>query len=572
MQRLFCLAVSLLALLLGACASTQNSDTQSRGTDARASSHEAALAARRHKEKRTAADRDTYDDVWDRVRDGFRLPELDSPHVDYYVEWYSRRPEYMERMMDRASLYLYHIVEELERNDFPMEIALLPAIESAYRPTAYSHAHAAGMWQFISATGSRYGLKQNWWYDGRRDVLSATEAAIQYLGFLRDEFDGDWFHALASYNTGERRVRRAILSNRRQGKPTGYEHLSLVNETERYVPKLLAVKRLVQEPHRYGLTLKPIPNQPYFAVVETGSQVDLSIVAEAAGMSTSELQALNAGFRRWATDPEGPHRVLVPVAARDKVITKLASIPQEERIRWASHSVRRGDTLGAIARRYGVSVSALQSSNRLKGSLIRTGQTLLVPVSTRTLASSGSSSASVAASQPATQATTGSTQWTRYNVRPGDTLGGIARRHGVSVSQLQSGNGLRGSMIRVGQSIRVPASTTAASASRESILHHVRAGDTLGGIARRYGVSVSDLRSSNGLRGSMIRAGQTLRVPATATADTSQQPIVHHVARGDTLWRIARRYKVNIKQLQSWNQIATQEILRLGQKIMVYAN
>ncbi|MDZ7841605.1 MAG: LysM peptidoglycan-binding domain-containing protein [Gammaproteobacteria bacterium] len=569
MQRLFCLAVSLLALVLGACASTQNSDKESRGMDARASSHEAALAARRHKEKRTAADREAYDDVWDRVRDGFRLPELDSPHVDYYVEWYSKRPEYMERMMNRASLYLYHIVEELERNDFPMEIALLPAIESAYRPTAYSHAHAAGLWQFISATGSRYGLKQNWWYDGRRDVLGATEAAIQYLSFLRDEFDGDWFHALASYNTGERRVRRAILSNRRLGKPTGYQHLSLMNETERYVPKLLAVKRLVQDPARYGISLKPIPNRPYFAVVETGSQIDLSIVAESAGISTSELQALNAGFRRWATDPEGPHRVLVPVASKDRVVARLASIPQEERIRWASHDVRRGDTLGAIARRYGVSVSALQSSNRLNGTLIRTGQTLLVPLSSRALASSGGHSAPASGNRTAASPAVATGQWASYRVRPGDTLGGIGRRYGVSVSELRSGNGLSGSMIRVGQTLKVPAT---AGAGRQSGLHQVRAGDTLGGIARRYGVSVSDLRASNGLRGSLIRVGQTLKVPGKATGSAARQPIVHHVTRGDTLWRIARRYKVNIKQLQSWNQIATQDVLRLGQKIMVYAN
>lgn len=537
--------------------------------DARASSHEAALAARRHKEKRTAADREAYDDVWDRVRDGFRLPELDSPHVDYYVEWYSKRPEYMERMMNRASLYLYHIVEELERNDFPMEIALLPAIESAYRPTAYSHAHAAGLWQFISATGSRYGLKQNWWYDGRRDVLGATEAAIQYLSFLRDEFDGDWFHALASYNTGERRVRRAILSNRRLGKPTGYQHLSLMNETERYVPKLLAVKRLVQDPARYGISLKPIPNRPYFAVVETGSQIDLSIVAESAGISTSELQALNAGFRRWATDPEGPHRVLVPVASKDRVVARLASIPQEERIRWASHDVRRGDTLGAIARRYGVSVSALQSSNRLNGTLIRTGQTLLVPLSSRALASSGGHSAPASGNRTAASPAVATGQWASYRVRPGDTLGGIGRRYGVSVSELRSGNGLSGSMIRVGQTLKVPAT---AGAGRQSGLHQVRAGDTLGGIARRYGVSVSDLRASNGLRGSLIRVGQTLKVPGKATGSAARQPIVHHVTRGDTLWRIARRYKVNIKQLQSWNQIATQDVLRLGQKIMVYAN
>ncbi|HSH41417.1 MAG TPA: LysM peptidoglycan-binding domain-containing protein [Arenicellales bacterium] len=480
--------------------------------EASASGKDAALTAMRHRQRRTPAEAETpatYDDLWDRIRDGFRLPELDSPHVDYYVKWYSERPEYMERMTNRASRYLYHIVEELERNDFPMEIALLPAIESAYRPTAYSHAHASGMWQFIAATGRRYGLKQNWWYDGRRDFISATEAAIGYLSFLRDEFDGDWFHALAAYNTGERRVQRAILSNRRQGKPTGYAHLNLRSETERYVPKLLAVKRIIADPERYGVTLKRIPNEPYFTVVDTGSQIDLSIVAEAAGISTSELQELNPGFRRWATDPEGPHRVAVPAAAADKVVTRLAQIPQDKRMRWASYNVRRGDTLGAIARRYGVTVNALQTSNRLRGTLIRTGQTLLVPLSTQALASAGGGSGAVARNAAAAPAS-------RYTVRRGDTLIRIARRHGVSVSAL---------------------------------------------------------RSANGLRGSMIRAGQTLRIPGGgAPAATGQQAIVHHVRRGDTLWHIARRYNVNIKQLQHWNEMASQDILRLGQKITVYLN
>ncbi len=508
--RIFCLTVSLLTLLIGGCATPQNNDNKSSQPTARASSGaDDPWAARRSRERRAAAEpvQKFYDDVWDRVRDGFRMPELDSPHVDYYVEWYSKRPEYMERLGDRASLYLYHIVEELERNDFPMEIALLPAIESAYLPTAYSHAHASGLWQFIAATGRRYGLKQNWWYDGRRDVLGATEAAIQYLSFLRDEFNGDWFHALAAYNTGERRVQRAIVSNRRQGKPTGYKHLNLRSETERYVPKLLAVRRIVQNPERYGITLARIPNEPYFEIVETGSQIDLSIVAEAAGISTSELQKLNAGFRRWATDPDGPHRVLVPATAGDKVAARLAAIPQEERMRWASYDVRRGDTLGRIARRYGVSVSALQSSNHLRGTLIRAGQTLLVPLSGRAMAAAGNS-------LPDSGAATG---WTRYTVRRGDTLGRIASRHGVSVGALQSSNGLRGSMIRAGQTLRIP---------------------TSGG-------------------------GRT---------DKSQQTIVHHVKRGDTLWRIARRYKVDVKQLQHWNEIASRDILQLGQKIMVYAN
>lgn len=504
-QQLSCLAVGLLSLLLGACTSLQNVDSPPPQP-----ATEDPDAWTGHAQRRNSQADKSYDDVWERIRDGFRLPRLDTETVDHYVEWYTEHPEYLERLANRASMYLYYIVEELERNDFPMEIALLPAIESAYRPTAYSHAHASGMWQFISATGSRYGLKQNWWYDGRRDIVGSTRAAIEYLSFLRDEFDGNWFHALASYNTGERRVRRAILSNRRAGKPTDYQYLDLRRETERYVPKLLAIKRIVSDPQRYGVNLEPIANQPYFEIVDTGSQIDLSIVAEAAEISTSELRALNPGFRRWATDPEGPHRILVPVDAAPRVATKLAGIPADKRMRWASYNVRRGDTLGQIARHYGVSVNALQTSNRLSGTLIRTGQTLLVPLSTQALADGGTPSDSRATAQARDQR-----RWVRYDIRRGDTLSGIAERHDISLAAL---------------------------------------------------------KTSNGLRGSSIRAGQSIRVPTGRTASSTDQPIVHQVQRGDTLWRIAKRYKVGVKQLQSWNEIAAQDILRLGQKIMVYAN
>jgi membrane-bound lytic murein transglycosylase D len=451
LHRLLGLAISLVTLLLGACATTQYPETTSSEPASLPASPVIDIAqAKRRSKKETEPAEKSYDNVWNRIRDGFRLPEMDSPYVDYYVKWYSERPEYMERLVDRASMYLYYIVDELDKHDFPMEIALLPAIESAYKPSAYSHAHAAGLWQFIPATGRRYGLKQNWWYDGRRDITGATDAAIQYLDFLRDEFDGNWFYALAAYNGGERRIEQAIVTNRRHGKPTDYEHLNLQRETMRYVPKLLALKRIVEDPERYNLALKPIPNRPYFDVVNLESQVDLGVVAKFAGISLEELRRLNPGFRRWATDPAGPHRILVPAGAKELVATKLAALPDEKRMRWARYDVRRGDTLSQIARRYGVSVSALRSSNHLRGNLIRAGHTLVVPLSTASIA----------------------------------------------------------------------------SADYEQVTGGQRAG----------------------------------------------QPVVYHVKRGDTLWGIARRYRVNVRQLQRWNEMAAQDLLQLGQKIKVYLN
>lgn len=556
-QAVACLTMGLLALLLGACATTQNrgNGVTDPVPNAVPSAQETPIASSDHKSR-------TYTDVWERIRDGFRLPAIDSPYIDYYVHWYAERPEYVARLNKRASKYLYYIVQKLDWYDFPMEIALLPAIESAYRPVAHSHADAVGLWQFISATGRRYGLKQNWWYDGRRDVIDSTDAAIQYLSFLHELFDGNWFHALAAYNAGERRVQEAIDENRREGKPTAFENLDLWRETERYVPKLLAFKRIVQDPERYGLTLTSIPNRPYFQVVETGSQVDLGIVADAAGLTQDQLHTLNAGFRRWATDPSGPYRVLVPVASAKSVKTTLADLPRDERMDWAYYRVRRGDTLGQIARRFNVKVRALRSSNGLSGSLIHPGQTLLLPLSPQAVAAARGAGIAAAVVDLA--------GWVPYRVRRGDTLSEIARRYDTTIGALRRSNRLHSALLRVGQSLRVPATGGGVGHSPATLV--VRRGDTLSQIADRYDISVNALKTSNDLAGNLIRVGQTLRMPEGGDSDSGAQAVAHRVKMGDTLWDIAQEYKVNVKQLLHWNELTAQDILRLGQVIMIYRN
>lgn len=395
-------------------------------------------------------------DVWERIRARMALPELDSPYVAQYERWYADRPEYVQRMVERASLYLFHIVEEVEKRGMPGEIALLPAIESAYKPQAYSRAHAAGLWQFIPSTGRLYGLKQNWWYDGRRDVIAATDAALDYLETLYAEF-GDWHLALAAYNAGENRIRRSLAHNKRHGKPLDYQSLHLKRETRRYVPKLIAVANIVRDPQAYGLTLAPVPNEPYFTVVDAREQTDLGIVAELTRTSIDDLYALNPGYRRWATVPGGPHRLLVPVHLGDTLTTALAELPAEKRMQWRRYVVQRGDTLGQIARHYGTTVAAIQSTNRLRGNLIRVGDDLLIPVTSRTapaartVASRGTVVAAAARSQGAAGATP-----VVHRVRRGDTLWSIARRYNVYVHQLASWNGIRTSdILKLGQSIHI---------------------------------------------------------------------------------------------------------------------
>jgi len=366
---------------------------------------------------------------------------MENDYVAYYENWYQDRPDYLARMMDRAGMYLYFIVDEVERRNMPAEIALLPAIESAFKPNAYSRAHAAGLWQFIPATGTRFGLKQNWWYDGRRDVIAATRAALDYLEFLHNEFNGDWFLALAAYNAGEKRVQSAIALNERRGIPVDYERLRLKSETRRYVPKLIAFRNIVNDPQKFGVQLATIPNSPFFTVIDTGGQIDLAVLSNQSTININELNALNPAFRRWATDPAGPHKLLVPLEHAESVTSTLRDLPPSSRVNWTRYRIRSGDTLGTIASRYRVSVEAIQSANRMRGTMIRANQTLVIP------RPSGPSPVAVAYSNESPLV---------HHVRSGDTLWSIARRYNVYIGHLATWNAIKvNDVLQLGQKLLV---------------------------------------------------------------------------------------------------------------------
>jgi membrane-bound lytic murein transglycosylase D len=358
----------------------------------------------------------------------------------------------MDRKMERARLYLYYIVEEIEKRGMPMEIALLPAIESAYQPHAYSRARALGLWQFIAPTARKYGIEMNWWYDGRQDVFASTRAALDYLEKLYEEFN-DWNLALAAYNAGEGRVHYAIDYNRRKGRPTDYQHLRLRAETLHYVPKLMALVNIVSNPQAYGIKLASIPNEPYFVPVDIGSQIDLNVVAELADVPVGDLYDINPGFKRWATAPDGPHRILVPIDKKEQLIDGLNNLPDGSRIKWRRHRVRSGDTLSTIARHYGVTISAITRANHLRGTLIRVGQNLLIPVSTRPLSlqvANVTRPAGVSYTPPASQAKV------VHQVRNGETLWSIARQYRVYVNQLAKWNFIHPQdILRTGQTLNI---------------------------------------------------------------------------------------------------------------------
>ena len=399
----------------------------------------------------------SYDDVWERVRAGYGLAELDSRYIARHEQWFASHPEYMERLVERASLYLHFIITEVEKRGLPTEIALLPAIESAFKPHAYSRARAAGLWQFIPSTGRLYGLQKNWWYDGRRDIVAATNAALNYLEKLNKDFDGNWHLALAAYNAGEGRIMRARRYNRRKGRSDNYQNLrTLKPETLNYVPKLIAIANIVKDPAKYGLTLAPIKNKPHFDIVDVGSQIDLAVLSKKSGVPIGDLYDLNPGFKRWATAPEGPFLLLVPIEHKQAVIAALDDLPEGQRVKWARHRIRSGQTLGGIARKYRVSVTSIKRANRIRGTRIRAGRDLLIPVSSRSISTRVANVTRPRRSyrKPATPPK--GHVAVVHQVRSGDTLWGIATRYNVYISQITRWNLInRRSVLRLGQKLKI---------------------------------------------------------------------------------------------------------------------
>jgi membrane-bound lytic murein transglycosylase D len=455
-----------------------------------------------------------YDDLFDRMRAGFAFDEVQEPAIDQQLAWLAHNPDYLERVFQRGQRYMYHIITEVERRGMPTEFALLPVVESAYEPFAYSVSRAAGLWQFIPATGVRFGLKQTWWYDGRRDVIESTRAALDYLQELHDEFNGDWLLAIAAYNVGEAWVERAIAYNKSVGRPTDFWHLNLPAETRAYVPKLLAMKRLMAEPERYGLEFAPIPNEPYFAVIDTDSQIDLKIAAHLAGTSYDELIALNPGYNRWATDPAGPQRMLVPIDNADAYESALKTLAPEDRVPYVVHEVQRRETLPQIAKLYGTSPSVLVKINDLNGMRVIEGQALKIPQISGQLPDKVLLAAA-RIDQPATDPGRKERQIV-YRVRAGETLSSIARRNNMPVSTLARLNnlGTRDSLVK-GQRLILKASARhyrdEGTVSGRRVLYTVRRGDTMDSISRQFQVSVEQLKTWNGInQHHQIRAGKRL--------------------------------------------------------------
>lgn len=513
--------------------------------------------------------------VWDRIRAGFAIPNLDSAAVDRWTERYSKDPAYLLRMANRASQYLYNIVEEVEARNMPMELALLPFVESAFQPEALSRAKAAGLWQFMPATGKDYELEQNLWRDDRRDVLESTRAALDYFEYLHGLF-GDWQLTLAAYNWGEGSVQRAISRAKRRKQPTDYAHLRMPRETANYVPKLEAIKRIVSDPAKYGIELPDVGNEPYFVQVTKPRDIDVKTAAELAGMPLDEFRRLNPSYKLPVIVASHNNIMLLPADRVDFFLDNLASWMDSGQplSRWSTYKLKQGESLALVAARAGMTEDYLREVNGIpKGRRVLPNSTLLI-------LAEGDDQIDISAEEAdAKLRLSPLTTWRRvtYRVRSGDTISGIARRWHITSRSIITANRLRSDRLRIGQRLiltvpnveRSPIIEPTSAPKGKHVIYTVKSGDTLGRIASRYGVSTASLRMTNRIRGNMIRPGQRLRIPGTGGSEAADT-VIHTVSSGETLSSIANRYGVTVMRLKRSNRL-TSNTLHIGDKLEIPA-
>jgi len=465
-------------------------------------------------------DPESYLTGWERIVNQFSLEIPNDRRVKAQQAWYVNHPKYLHRVSKRAAPYLYFIIDEIEKRGLPTELALLPIVESAYDPFAYSHGRASGMWQFIPGTARGYGLVQNWWYDGRRDIFLSTHAALDFLSYLHKHFDGNWLHALAAYNSGQGNVRKAIRKNKQQGKPIDFWSLDLPKETKAYVPKLLALADILNGHIKTKTTflanndeLEPsseqtqvwysVANQPYFQRIATDVQIDLSLAADLSGQSMAEFYKLNPAYNRWATAPKGPHYLLFPLERAEQFRRNLNTIPNNERISFKRYKIRSGDTIGQIAQHFSTSISLLKRTNGMRHNNIRVGKTLLIPVASKKRAEySKSNQQRLAAKQNRDR--TGSKH--SLKVKSGDSFWSLSQEYKVGIRQLASWNNMAPTdTLKIGQKLvlwtKQPNYKTASSMNynqkTRKIHYKVRSGDSFARVADKFNVSLSKIKKWN---------------------------------------------------------------------------
>ena len=445
---------------------------------------------------------DTPFDIWERIRLelSITIPKDQIAATSLYRERLYSNQTAVNRISKSGQRYLFHTLTRAQELGLPVELALLPFVESEFDPYAKSVDGATGIWQFMPATGKEWGLKSNWWYDGKKDVLASTEAALQFLTYLNEKFDGDWLLAMAAYNTGPTRVNRAIRKNKREDKPVRFWDLNLPKETTAYVPKLLVLCELIKDPKAFDVNLPSIANRPYFERVKIPGQLDLMQAADLAGLKPETIYELNPGFNQWATDPSGPHYLLLPIGVSDRFMTQLESLDQNDLVRWDRYKIRRGDNLYKIASRYKIEVAVLMEINGLASDLIIAGKEIMVP----------RGSAWVGKQNPREQV---------YIVIGGDSLWNISKKFKVSIEDVVLWNDLDIEVpLQINQEIKIFSRyerirQELPSRDLRTMLYPVKSGDTISRIASKFEITSKDIQEWNEIEDvSKIFPGQVLKL------------------------------------------------------------
>jgi membrane-bound lytic murein transglycosylase D len=561
-------------------------------------------------------------DLWDRIRKGYKLPVLSNSKIQAHIDRRVKYSRYLKTLLSRSQPYLYHIVEEIEKRKLPMELALLPAIESSFRPLALSGANAAGLWQMIPATGSDYRLQQDEWYDERYHIFKSTRAALSFLKNLNRLFGGDWLLTLAAYNYGPGNLQKAINKNLEQELPTDFWSLELPKETTNYVPKLIALSRIVGNPKEFKIQIPSIKNKPYLTRVKVDRQIDMTFASQFAGLSLTQMKTLNGNYIREATAPEGRHYLTLPINRVRRFNRRMAKIPPEtllavnilpppqsketEVAAIESHKVSAGESLWKIAKKYATTIAELAKLNNLESKSVTVGQELVVSAPSEPV-------------KPLSLFTENKTPETKqavvkHKIEKGQTLWGIARRYNIKVSELKQWNKLENKSIKAGQELLVSApiieplvvaevktveepvvvvaqtnETAPVVEEKKTVIltHKVQSGETLWRISIRYNVKMAKIQEWNNLQGKTVRVGQELLVskpPAPPQVVAMTEPVLeeksqskleklptivkHKVKKGESLWTIAQRYKTTVTQLKQLNNLNNKSVF-VGQSLLI---
>jgi membrane-bound lytic murein transglycosylase D len=435
-------------------------------------------------------------DLWQRLRDGFEITPEKLPYTaNQQLNRYLKNPHNLNILFKRSTPYLFHVTEQLENANLPLELALLPIVESNYDPLAYSPSHAVGLWQFIPSTATSLGLERSRWYEGRRDVVQSTAAAATYLAYLNKQFSGNWMHALAAYNSGEGAVRKAIRKNRRLGRSTDFWSLRLPRETKNYVPQLMALASIVKDAEKHQIKLPEIDNSSFFDIVELPGQIELAKIIEVTGVDEAIFTQLNSAYRRSVTPPKTGYSVLLPVDKSSLLSEFLVTTDPSTWAQYREYIVQSGDTLSHIAKRYQQTTTQIKSTNRLRNDFLRVGQILRIPPTGEVAV--------------LTEYKTLQTQ--TYTVVAGDTLSEIAEKHKVSIRNLKRSNNLTNNLIRVGQVLIIKAPSDPKATPIRKLNYQVRSGDSLYLIAKKFNLKISDITSWNKLdKNKYLQPGQRL--------------------------------------------------------------